>query len=104
MSLENKFYEIVAEEIRHEKLVDRLYTRAFAEADGDKNKAQARYIKLRVLELSNEHKKLTQQTTADAHATEARRRAYAYNRYEILPLFIFIIILFIIIYLFVRFG
>ena len=54
MSLDDQLYDIVAKEIRSGALVDGLYTRAFAEANGDKDKAQAKYIKLRVAQLRQE--------------------------------------------------
>ena len=56
MSLDDQLYDIVAKEIRSGTLVDGLYTRAFADANGDKDKAQAKYIKLRVAQLRTEHK------------------------------------------------
>ena len=36
MSLDDQLYDIVAKEIRSGTLVDGLYTRAFADANGDK--------------------------------------------------------------------
>jgi hypothetical protein len=44
----------VSEEIKNGKRVDSLWTRAFAEADGDDNKTNARYVKLRYEQLKNE--------------------------------------------------
>src|SRR6056300_1009731 len=55
MNIDDQLYDIVAKEMRAESLVEGLYTRAFAEADGDKEKAKARYIKLRVQQLRQEY-------------------------------------------------
>ena len=69
MSLENELYEIVAKEIRSGTLVDGLYTRAFSEADGNKDKARARYIKLRVEQLNEELQARIKQAKSEAEAT-----------------------------------
>ena len=71
MSLDDQLYDIVAKEIRSGTLVDGLYTRAFADANGDKDKAQAKYIKLRVAQLRTEHKgkgKADAEAAAEAEA------------------------------------
>jgi len=49
-------WEQVSEEIKNGKRIDSLWTRAFAEADGDNNKANARYIKLRLEQIKNSAK------------------------------------------------
>ena len=56
MKTEEELYQIVVEEIRTGSLVEHLYAKAFAEADGDKNKAKARYLKYRVSQLKSEFK------------------------------------------------
>lgn len=55
-SHDSDFYDQVAEEIESDNLIPGVWTRAFAEADGDENRAKALYIKLRVAALaSDEH-------------------------------------------------
>lgn len=51
---ESLLWEQVSEEIKNGKRVDSLWARAFSEADGDNNKANARYIKLRVNQIKSE--------------------------------------------------
>ena len=78
MSLDDQLYDIVAKEIRSGTFVDGLYTRAFAEANGDKDKAQAKYIKLRVAQLRQEVKdraKAEAQTEAQTEAQKQKARA-----------------------------
>lgn len=48
---EDALYEQVAEEIESDHLVRGVWIRAFAEADGDENRAKAIYIKTRVAQL-----------------------------------------------------
>lgn len=50
-SMDEKHWEQVSEELRNGQRIDSLWIRAFSEADGDNNKANARYIKLRVDQL-----------------------------------------------------
>lgn len=50
---DSSLWEQVSEEIKKGQRIDSLWTRAFSEADGDNNKANARYIKLRVDQLKN---------------------------------------------------
>ena len=50
-SVNADFWEQVSDEIKNGKRIDSLWIRAFSEADGDANKANARYIKLRVEQL-----------------------------------------------------
>jgi len=49
---DDKFYNQVAEEIQAKKMLPGLWTRAFAEAGGNTEKARALYIKLRVAQLT----------------------------------------------------
>jgi len=51
---DDDFYDQVAEEIETNSLIPGVWTRAFAEADGDENRAKAIYIKLRVAKLAEE--------------------------------------------------
>ena len=84
MNLDDQLYDIVAKEIRSGTLVDGLYTRAFAEANGDKDKAQAKYIKLRVAQLRQEVKDRAEQqqakAKAEAKAREVRSKESADNK------------------------
>ena len=54
---DDAFYDQVAEEIETGNLVRGVWTRAFAEADGDENRAKAIYIKLRVKKLFEESRR-----------------------------------------------
>jgi len=47
-------WDQVSEEVKSGKRVDSLWTRAFSESDGDSNKANARYIKLRFEQIKSE--------------------------------------------------
>ncbi len=49
---EDAFYDEVAKELETNKLIPGVWTRAFAEADGDENCAKAIYIKLRVAQMA----------------------------------------------------
>jgi len=53
---EDNFYEIVALEIQNKVLKAGLWTKSYADADGDPNRARAIYIKHRVRELRNEER------------------------------------------------
>jgi hypothetical protein len=55
---EEALYEEVSKEIEVKNLVPGLWTKAFAEADGDENRAKAIYIKLRVAQLAGLHPKI----------------------------------------------
>ena len=48
-----ELYERVADELRQNTLKQGLWAKAFADADGDKAKAQAAYIRYRIAELQN---------------------------------------------------
>ncbi len=49
---DDAFYDEVAKELETNKLISGVWTRAFAEADGDENRAKAIYIKLRVAQMA----------------------------------------------------
>ena len=51
---DSTIWEQVSMEITQGKRVDRLWTRAFSESDGDSNRANARYIKLRFNQIKSE--------------------------------------------------
>jgi len=48
------FYGDVAKEMQENRLIPGVWARAFAEADGDKNRAKAIYIKYRILQLEED--------------------------------------------------
>jgi predicted RNA-binding Zn-ribbon protein involved in translation (DUF1610 family) len=50
---DDALYDEVAKEMRENRMIPGVWTRAFAEADGDENRAKAIYIKLRVAHLSD---------------------------------------------------
>ena len=52
--LEERLYEFVAREIASGELKSGLQAKALVEADGDKNKVEGIYIKLRVQSLKDE--------------------------------------------------
>lgn len=51
---DSKFYDQVASELQNKTLIPGLWTRAFAEANGDDAKARALYIRFRVQQLHDE--------------------------------------------------
>ena len=53
-TLENKFYEQAWSEIESDNLKKSLWAKSFSECNGDSDKTKAKYIKLRVQELTNE--------------------------------------------------
>jgi hypothetical protein len=65
---DDAFYDEVAKELEANKLIPGVWTRAFAEADGDENRAKAIYIKLRVAQLAEEAKRMTMLAFADTRA------------------------------------
>jgi hypothetical protein len=69
-SQEEKLYEIfnkiVAQEIAEKRMMPGLYAKAFADAAGDKDKALAIYIKLRVEDVIREGRERTRADLADA--------------------------------------
>lgn len=62
---EDRFYEIVAAEIRQNRIQDGLWTKAIAKSLGDENKTKAMYIQMRVEQLAREERSRPQ-----SHPTE----------------------------------
>ena len=62
------FYEQVGKEIAANDLQTGIWTRAFAEADGDENRAKAIYIKRRVAQLTAEAQRAVMPTGGDEKA------------------------------------
>lgn len=60
---DDRFYEIVAEEIERQSLVPGLWTRSYAEADGNEARAKAIYIRYRVAELAKAEKSTPAEST-----------------------------------------
>jgi hypothetical protein len=61
---DDEFYDEVAKEIQENRLVPGVWARAFAEANGDENRAKAIYIKLRVTQLTKAARPTGGDTTA----------------------------------------
>lgn len=61
---DDKFYEIALSELKTGKTVVAITARALASAEGDKGKAAAQYIKMRVMQLRKE----TQRQSIDNNA------------------------------------
>jgi hypothetical protein len=55
---EEAFYNQVAEEIQANKLLPGLWTKAFAETNGNTEQARATYIKLRVAQIAEEYSRV----------------------------------------------
>ncbi len=51
---DEKYYQVVADEIRDGRIRDALWTKAIAKSMGDENKTKAVYIQLRVEQLMQE--------------------------------------------------
>ncbi len=71
-SHDSDIYDQVAEEIESDNLISGVWTRAFAEADGDENRAKAIYIKLRFEALSSKKK---ERVSEGSRVKKERRRA-----------------------------
>ena len=83
---DDAFYDEVAKEMQENRLVPGVWTRAFAEADGDENRAKAIYIKLRVTKLSanyRQQKEVTQSEGAISQETsEEDQQAKAFAQWQ----------------------
>jgi hypothetical protein len=91
VSDEGILWEQVSVEIKKGERVDSLWARAFSDADGDLNKANARYIKLRVEQLSKTFK--SQQTDSIKNIVDFGITKYIKkNNLKLLFVFLFIII------------
>jgi uncharacterized membrane protein YciS (DUF1049 family) len=83
---DDKFYDEVARELQEKSMIPGLWTKAFAEMDGDDAKARALYIKYRVAQLAEagqrqlkedelQKKKREVQRRSDMEAAERRARS-----------------------------
>ncbi|MGE3965983.1 MAG: hypothetical protein AB7I09_17945 [Planctomycetota bacterium] len=52
-SLEEHFYEIAAREVAEKRVLAGLMAKAYSKADGDDKKAVARYLRMRVKQLTS---------------------------------------------------
>lgn len=81
---EQELFDHVAQELRSGQVNDGLWTRAFAEAGGLRDLAQANYIRLRVsqlIELDETKTRLAEQVrdTENEHRVRDARRAVAFE-------------------------
>ncbi len=83
---DDKFYDEVAKELLDGNVQAGVWARSFSEADGDKEKAKAIYIRLRVAGLAIEKQAQVREREAakrDAEASErVKNRPEFYERYE----------------------
>jgi hypothetical protein len=63
---DSTIWDQVSEEVKSGKRVDSLWTRAFSETDGDSNKANARYIKLRFDQIKLESRVSSSSSSASS--------------------------------------
>lgn len=87
--LEEKLYEKVASEIRERAIDQGIWTKALSESDGEKNRAESIYIKLRVNKLKdksiqdyNSRKKEVQEQQSDEDAIEVVQNVAFKNSYR----------------------
>lgn len=74
---EEKLYEIVAQEIAAKQMKPGLYTKAFSDAGGDKDRALAIYIRLRVEDIIQTE--IVAVRAAAAQALKAEQEAASLN-------------------------
>jgi hypothetical protein len=87
-NLEEKFYEIAAQELATKQVAVGLMAKAYSESDGDEKRAAARYIKLRVDQLSLEftqHQK--RETEIERANLEQARRARETQKRKLMETF-----------------
>ena len=71
------FYTQVASELQNKFLIPGLWTKAYAEANGDESKARAFYIKYRVAQLAVDDKPQESKTTVEAHPNKEQKNPAA---------------------------
>jgi hypothetical protein len=76
---DDAFYDEVAKEIETNKLVPGVWTRAFAEADGDESRAKAIYIKLRVAQLAEICRQQLEEANRTAMPTGGDEKAVSWE-------------------------
>lgn len=70
---DSTIWDQVTEEVKMGKRVDSLWTRAFSESDGDSNKANARYIKLRFDQIKSDIKASSSFSSARASSKNSSK-------------------------------
>ncbi|MDA7916413.1 hypothetical protein N9B94_04185 [Verrucomicrobia bacterium] len=60
---DEKYYDIVGQELRENRINDALWTKSIAKSMGDENKTKAVYIQLRVDQLIRDEQEAKQETT-----------------------------------------
>ena len=65
---DDEFYDEVAKEMQENRLIPGVWTRAFAEADGDENRSKVIYIKRRVAQLTAEAQRAVMPSGGDEKA------------------------------------
>jgi len=65
---DDAFYDEVAKEMQENRLIPGVWARAFAEADGDENRAKAIYIKSRVTQLTESARQISMTMGGDTTA------------------------------------
>jgi hypothetical protein len=66
MENDEKYYDIVAREIRENRINDAIWTKAIAESGGEENRTKAVYIQLRVKQLMRDEIKSQYDAPAEA--------------------------------------
>ena len=69
---DERFYDEVARELQNRKMNPGLWTKAFADADGDNDKARALYIRYRVTQLAQDEQRELQRRENE-HQKQLRR-------------------------------
>ena len=71
---DDKFYDAVARELQEESIVPGLWTKAFAEMDGDDAKARALYIRYRVQQLATEAARQQEMAARQHESVDQKRK------------------------------
>jgi hypothetical protein len=74
---DERLYEMVGEELQSKFLRPGLWTKAYADANGDEKRARALYIKYRVRELASEEEQARQRNAVESAEQLARERREA---------------------------
>lgn len=79
---DKEFYDVVAQELLESRIQAGVWTRAFSEAEGDKEKAKAIYIRFRVAELA-------EQARIQAGVLKAAKRRERISDVSVIAKFVF---------------
>jgi uncharacterized membrane protein len=80
---DDAFYDEVAKELQSRTMVSGVWTRAFAEADGELDRARALYIKYRVAQLAQARNQHLQEDQRAAFQTASRRTMSGLRRFAL---------------------